>query len=179
MRSLRKIITLFTLFLITSTQQSCNKEDKKNNVVLEMISEDINNKVNTQFLTDVASLNLKVVRVAQLVNNSLTDIKIKNTVFNIKENHVSMNKKIKEIAKKNLIIIPDTIYEESVKVDSLSKNRNYIYLVELEKLMKEEIQEFKLIKENTNNVEIEELATEAIEDINNTLTEIDYILNNY
>lgn len=179
MKSFRKIITLFNLLLIALLLQSCDKEDKKENVVLEMISEDINNKVNTQFLIDVASLNLKVVSIAQLANDSLIDSKTRKVVNNIETHHVNMNKRIKKIARKNLIIIPDTLYEETIKVDSLAKNRSYVYLVALEKLMKEEVEEFKLIKENTNNVEIEDLAKDAIEKINVTLTEIDYVLNNY
>ena len=158
---------------------SCKKEDKTDNAVLELINEDIHNKVNTQFLTDITSLNLKIVGITELTNDSLLDSKTKFLIQNIKANHINMNKKIKKIAKKNLIIIPDTIYEETIISDTLNKNRNYVYLEALEKLMKEEVEEYELIKENTNNIEIENLATYAIQQLNLTLNEIDSALTNY
>ncbi len=158
---------------------SCKKEDKNNNVILEIINEDINNKVNTQFLNDITSLNLKIVGITQLTNDSLLDQKTKKIITDIKINHIKMNKRIKSIAKKNLIIIPDTIFEESFINDSLAKNINYVYLVALEKLIKEEVEEYELIKENTNNIEIENLASNSIEELNSSLSEIDFALNNY
>lgn len=174
--SIQKIalLSLLTLLLF-----SCKKEDKTDNAVLELINEDIHNKVNTQFLTDITSLNLKIVGITELTNDSLLDSKTKFLIQNIKANHINMNKKIKKIAKKNLIIIPDTIYEETIISDTLNKNRNYVYLEALEKLMKEEVEEYELIKENTNNIEIENLATYAIQQLNLTLNEIDSALTNY
>ncbi|BCY29577.1 hypothetical protein [Flavobacterium okayamense] len=179
MRYLIKKIVLLNLMLLLFI--SCKKEDKKNNVILEIINEDINNKVNTQFLNDITSLNLKIVGITQLTNDSLLDQKTKKIIADIKINHIKMNKRIKSIAKKNLIIIPDTTYEEGlINInDSLAKNRNYVYLVALEKLIKEEVEEYELIKENTNNVEIEKLASNSIEELNSSLSEIDFALNNY
>lgn len=149
------------------------------NVVLEIINEDINNKVNTQFLTDITSLNLKIVGITQLTNDSLLDSETKVLIKSIKAHHINMNKKIKKIAKNNLIIIPDTIYEETVINDTLTQNRNYVYLETLEKLIKEEVKEYELIKDNTNNIEINNLAIDVIEQLNQSLKEIENALNNY
>lgn len=168
------ILSLPTLLLI-----SCKKEDKMDNVVLEIINEDIHNRVNTQFLTDITSLNLKIVGITKLTNDSLLDYKTKSLIKDITINHVNMNKKIKKIAKKNLIIIPDTVYEDTKINDTLNSNRNYKYLEVLEKLMKEEVKEYELIKENTNNVEIKKLASNGIQEINKSLTELNNALNNY
>ena len=95
--SIQKIalLSLLTLLLF-----SCKKEDKTDNAVLELINEDIHNKVNTQFLTDITSLNLKIVGITELTNDSLLDSKTKFLIQNIKANHINMNKKIKKIANK-------------------------------------------------------------------------------
>lgn len=173
-----KILTSIILIINTVLFISC-EDTKKNNEVLEMINEDINNKANTQFITDIADLNLKIVGITELTNRNSLDSKTTILIDKIKKHHEGFNKKIKTIARNNLIIIPDTLYESSLIIDSANTDKNYEYLVTLEKLMKAEIEEYELIIENTNNPEIESLAENAIQHINYSLNEIDNVLNNY
>ncbi|MEZ4787021.1 MAG: hypothetical protein R2790_03860 [Flavobacterium haoranii] len=155
---------------------ACKKNSKTENPILEVISEDINNKVNTQFLTDVTNLNLKVVNVTKLAKTNELELPTKSIIKDIESDHLEMNKKLKKIARENLIIIPDTIYDYNEQIDTLNSNRGYVYLVELEKLLQQEITEFELIQENTKSKEIESLAFESIKDLKEKLTDINEFL---
>lgn len=170
----QKLIVLSALLFILV---SCKKEDKENNDLLKIISKDINEKVNTQFLTDVATLNLKVMVLTNQAKQKELNTSTFRIIEAIEDHHEDANKKIKKIAKKNLIIIPDTIYTYKNEIDSLNTNRDYEYLVELEELLKEEIQEYTKIKDNTNDTEIKTLANESIINLNSKLSEINSVLN--
>lgn len=172
-------VSIFVLFLLVGSTTACKKEDKETNRILEIINDDINNKINTQFLIAVSTINLKIIKVIQLAKENDLDYSTQKMIHTIEKKHLDLNSKIKQIASKNLIIIPDTIYDYSTDLDTLNNNRNYVYLVEIEKLMQQEKEEYKLIKENTQNTEIKNLAHEAIYEIDNKLVEIDSVLNKY
>ena len=74
--------------------------------------------------------------------------------------------------------LPDTIQEtEGIVEQNEVDIREYVYLVELEKLMKEEVKEFSKVKKNTENEELKQLAEHAITELNSKLNQINSELN--
>ncbi len=147
------------------------------NPIIQMINDDIHNKIDSQFLNDITISGLKILNITQYAKEKELDIKTQHIITEIEIKHVNLNKRIKKIAKKNLIILPDTIETETLAAQDTTENRDYVYLVELEKLMKEEITEFLKVKEKSQNEELKRLAIHAIGELNSKLHQIDSELN--
>lgn len=170
----------FAMAVLLTALVSCKREEKDemNNPLINMINEDIHNKVDSQFLNDVTVAGLKILNVTQYAKEKELSLKTRNIISEIETKHVHLNKRIKKIAKKNLIILPDTIQEtEGIVKQNEVEIRDYVYLVELEKLMKEEVKEFSKVKKKTENEELKQLAENAITELNFKLNQINSELN--
>lgn len=170
----------FAMAVLLTALVSCKREEKDemNNPLINMINEDIHNKVDSQFLNDVTVAGLKILNVTQYAKEKELSLKTRNIISEIEAKHVHLNKRIKKIAKKNLIILPDTIQEtEGIVEHNEVDIREYVYLVELEKLMKKEVEEFSRVKKNTENEELKQLAENAITELNFKLNQINSELN--
>ncbi|AWM12731.1 hypothetical protein NHF50_02200 [Flavobacterium sp. NRK F10] len=170
---------LFLLAVTTGVLVSCKREEKNmDNPIIHMINEDIHNKVDSQFLNDITVSGLKILNVTQYAKEQELSLATQNIVSGIEAKHLNLNKRIKKIAKKNLIILPDTIQEtEGITEQNETETRDYVYLVALEKLIKEEVEEFTMVKKNTQNEELKQLAENAIGELNSKLNLINSELN--
>lgn len=174
--SLKKIfLKILVLTLIVTSFIGC--KNKKDNSLLHTINENINTKINTKFLTDITTLNLKIISISKNTKNLAELENTKNIINSIEETHIAINKKIKKIAVKNLIIIPDVVYVSEKTTDTLNTNRDYVYLIKIKQLLQEENQKYLKIKNQTQSEEIKDLANESITHLKIKLNEIKLVLN--
>lgn len=169
-------LLILILFTVQLTILSCKNLDKENEII-ENVSEEIDDKANSQFLTDVADLNLKVLVLTKTAFEYNLNDNTEKIIKEIENHHEADNKKIKAIAKKNLIIIPDTIYNTNSVINNSEITKDYEILLELEELLKNEINQFTKVEKYTQNEEIKKFAQESITKINSNIENINSVLN--
>lgn len=169
------VLTSMTLISIGSC---VNKKNNENHSILEQINGDIDNKIDSQILTDVVESNLKVIKISRTAQAKSVSDSTKNILKEIEQEHHKLNLSIKNIAKKNLIIIPDTLYDVDLP-DTLINigDHDYIYLSEVENSLKEEIKKLQTILKSSTNIDLKIFSVQALVVLKNNLKKVNQELN--
>ncbi|KIX22500.1 hypothetical protein SY27_01270 [Flavobacterium sp. 316] len=165
-------LTLLAFFSVASCVKKSNDENKS---ILELINQNIDTKIDSQILTEVVESNLKVIELSSIAQTKDLNTTTKHLLKDIEKQHIEIKKSIKKIAKENLIIIPDTLYDINEELDTITENtnRDYIYLSELESSLKEEINTFETITKSSSNIDLKVFSVKTIAILNKNLKKIE------
>ena len=151
---------LLYFFIVTSCVQ---KENKHNDVDFE--KKEVSNTISEIESESIAALyeaNQKILDICDVGFQNVKDVEVLKLIISLKNEHLKLNEELENISEKNLIIIPKTISEITFKEDSLkSKNVNNYILTLLEKNLRSQIKNFKIIEQNSINFELKKLSTQT------------------
>lgn len=167
-----KHCTFFILFSIycmiaTSCEKKTkeNKENKKKEITTHF-------KVSELVLTQIAESNLKIVAIAQKAQEGKLQNSTRTVLEEVENDHIQLKNKIREIAKDNFIIIPNTLYDTTILKSFISEANASMYLKKIEKSLLIELKLYNTIATTAKNNDLKELAKKAISVIQKNITSI-------
>lgn len=172
LRTLLFYLVLTSMALI-SVVSCVNKRKNENKSILDQINQNIDNKIDSQILTEVVESNLKVIKISSIAPTKNISDNTKSILKEIEEEQRKLNASIKKIAKQNLIIIPDTLYDvETVNTSTNENEYDYLYLSEVENSIKEEIKKFETISELATNIDLKIFSVQVLTKLNNDIKKL-------
>ncbi|MEO8253503.1 MAG: hypothetical protein ABI554_03875 [Flavobacterium sp.] len=163
-----KPLFLFSIVLLILTT-SCKEEIKKTEEVAT------HSEVSELLLTQIAESNLKVVAISEKAQEDQIEHATRIVLKQIENNHIQLKNKIRKIAKDNLIIIPNTLYDTTILKHFINELNIDLYLQKIKRSLHIELNLYKSIAATNQNVALQKLASETIPAIQNNISSIEKI----
>jgi aspartyl/asparaginyl-tRNA synthetase len=162
------IIPLFIpciLFLIFATVFICscsNQEEKYLDSLFNKRRNSIESTIDFNQINSLNESNKKTMKLATITFYQIRDRETLQLVLKIKKDHQKMDSELKKLAEKNLIIIPQIVYDGDIKPDSIKKINIDFYLLNLlGNQMKNQIALLDKIEKTSQNTDFKILAIKS------------------
>jgi len=164
-------MTITSCYKKTKGTENSNKETPQQHSETEETEKaDVNSKISEQVLTQLAESNLKIVAIAQKAQEGKISKKTRITLESVEKNHSELKDKIREIAKDNFIIIPNTLYDTTIIKNFIDEMNITLYLKKLENSLNTELDLYQTTNTTTQNNDLKALIKDAIPVINKNIT---------
>lgn len=164
----RKYLLFFTLSTIwCMILTSCEKKVEKK------LPLDTPSRVSELTLTQIAESNLKIVAFSQKAQENKIQNTTKVVLEEIEKNHIELKNKIRKIAKDNLIIIPNILYDTTTLKSFINEVSTELYLDKIRKSLEIELKLYQAIMKGSQSMDLKRLATDAIAIIQKNMSSIE------
>ncbi|TDD96137.1 hypothetical protein [Flavobacterium cellulosilyticum] len=137
------------------------------NITFEKNYRTTGSAINFNLINQLNKSNQKAIELSTYIYTKTTDLNTLQLILKIKKEQKEIETELKQLSEKNLIIIPNSIYNKSLKLDSSSfKNIKKLYFNLLETELNKQINIFDSIKISTRNPDFKQFAIRSLAKLN-------------
>jgi len=133
------------------------------------------NREEAKLIVEATTINLNVLNLSEITKKKASNTKIIEFADSLKKDHLEISKKLSQLATKNFITIPDTIYTE--KAAFLVQNQDSVliktYVSHITSLLLQQQKTLENLKRCTDDLDFKEVTIEATATLETNLTELE------
>lgn len=154
-----KIILFFVIIIIMSC---INQEEKYNNSLHQKKEDNTESTIDFNLISYLNEANKKTIELATITFYQIKDRETLQLVLKIKKDHQKMDTELKKLAERNLIIIPQIVYNMEINSDSIKRKNIDIYFLNLlGNQIKNQIALLQKIEKSSQNTDFKTLAVKS------------------